>query len=209
MVEVLYEDNHLLALNKPCGLPTQSDDNKSLENDAKAYVKQAQNKPGNVFLHPIHRLDKPTSGVVLFAKTSKALSRLQEMMRQHKIQKTYVAICEGKISPQEGTLEHLLLHDDHKATVHKSGKPAILHYKVIGSPGNHSIVEVQLVTGRYHQIRAQFQAIHHPILGDKKYGSHHPYKPDAIALHHKKMSFTHPVTHELLEISAPTPFMSL
>lgn len=208
MVEVLYEDNHLLALNKPAGLATQSSDHNpnSLEDEAKAYIKKKASKPGSVFLHPIHRLDKPTSGVVLFAKTSKALSRLQEMMRQHKIKKTYVAICEGKIEPQEGTLEHLLLHEEHKATVDKAGKPAILHYKVIGSYKEHSIVEIELVTGRYHQIRVQFQAIGHPILGDKKYKSCHPYKGEAIALHHKRLAFMHPVTQIPLEITAAAAY---
>lgn len=206
-IEVLYEDNHLLALNKPAGLATQPslDNPTSLEDDAKAYIKKSQNKPGNVYLHPIHRLDKPTSGVVLFAKTSKSLSRLQQMMRERKIKKTYLTICEGKVLPQEGTLEHNLLHDDYKATVAKEGKPSTLHYKVIGTANGNSIILVDLVTGRYHQIRAQFQAIGHPVLGDKKYKSTHSFYKDIIALHHKTMSFVHPVTHVLLEISAPEP----
>ncbi len=207
MVEVLYEDNHLLALNKPAGLATQgSEHNKqSLEDEAKAYIKKAQNKPGNVYLHPIHRLDKPTSGVVLFAKTSKALSRLQEMMRELKIKKTYIAICEGTVLPQEGTLKHNLAHDEHKASVTKDGKPSILHYKVTKTHNSNSLITVELVTGRYHQIRVQFQAIGHPVLGDKKYGSSQSFYKDGIALHHKTLSFSHPVTHILLEISAPLP----
>lgn len=206
-VEVLFEDNHLLALNKPANLATQPslDNSTSLEDDAKAYIKKSQNKPGNVYLHPIHRLDKPTSGVVLFAKTSKALSRLQEMMRERKIKKTYIAIVCGKLQSPEGTLEHNLLHDDYKACVAKNGKPCTLHYKVVGFAGNHSIVLVDLVTGRYHQIRAQFQAIGHPVLGDKKYNSTHAFYKEIIALHHKTMAFIHPVTHVAMEISAPLP----
>lgn len=208
-LEILYEDNHLLALNKPAGLATQSSEHNatSLEDEAKAYIKKAYNKPGNVYLHPIHRLDKPTSGVVLFAKTSKALSRLQEMMRQHQIQKTYVALCEGHIIPQEGTLEHLLEHDDHKARISKSGKKAILHYKVIATTPTYSQVTIALVTGRYHQIRAQFQAIGHPVLGDKKYGAKLPFTHDTIALHHQSLALTHPVTGIPLEITAPLPLI--
>jgi 23S rRNA pseudouridine1911/1915/1917 synthase len=207
MVEILYEDNHLLALNKPAGLATQASEHNAanLEDEAKAYIKKAYNKPGNVFLHPIHRLDKPTSGVVLFAKTSKALQRLQEMMREHQIQKTYVALCEGQITPSEGTLEHLLEHDDHKARISKSGKKAILHYKVVATTPTYSQVTINLITGRYHQIRAQFQAIHHPILGDKKYGSKLPFPEDTIALHHQTLSLTHPVTGAHLEITAKLP----
>ena len=204
MVKVLFEDNHLLALNKPKGLATQksSGNEDNLEDQAKAYIKRTKNKPGDVFLHPIHRLDKPTSGVVLFAKTSKALSRLQEMMREGKIKKTYVAICEGKLDPKEATLKHNLLHKSHRAEVSKEGKPCILHYKVSEYTKDTSIVSVELVTGRYHQIRAQFSAIGHPILGDSKYDSKMPYKRDTIALHHKKLEFIHPVTKELVEITA-------
>lgn len=207
MVEILFEDNHILAVNKPAGLATQSSEHnkESLEDDAKAYIKRAYNKPGNVFLHPIHRLDKPTSGVVLFAKSSKALSRLQEMMREQKLTKTYLTIVEGIVSPQSGTLQHSLSHDEHKARVAKDGKPAILQYTVERSQNNQSVVLVTLVTGRYHQIRAQFQAIGHPVVGDKKYGSRTPFYKEHIALHHKTLAFSHPVTKEPIELSAPLP----
>ncbi|MCE5293392.1 MAG: RluA family pseudouridine synthase [Chlamydiales bacterium] len=207
MVEVLYEDNHLLAVNKPAGLATQISlhNSHSLEIEAKAYIKKTHNKPGNVYLHPIHRLDKPTSGVVLFAKTSKALSRLQAMMRERKIEKTYLAICEGSVMPKTGTLTHNLVHDDHKAFVAPDGKPSILHYKVIANIKGNSLVSVDLVTGRYHQIRAQFHAIGHPVAGDKKYDSRQGFYQDTIALHHHTMKFTHPVTHAEISISAPTP----
>ncbi|MCE5293231.1 MAG: RNA pseudouridine synthase, partial [Chlamydiales bacterium] len=158
------------------------------------------------------RLSKRTTCLgVKIAKISKirfhtiSLSRLQEMMRERKIKKTYITICEGTVLPQEGTLEHNLVHDDYKATVAKDGKPSTLHYKVVGDTHGHSIILVDLVTGRYHQIRAQFQAIGHPVLGDKKYKSHHSFYKDIIALHHKTMVFEHPVTHVLMEISAPEP----
>jgi 23S rRNA pseudouridine1911/1915/1917 synthase len=141
----------------------------------------------------------------LFAKTSKALSRLQEMMRERQIKKTYLTICEGKVVPQEGTLKHNLSHDDFKASVDKDGKASILHYKVLKTIGHNSFITVDLVTGRYHQIRAQFQAVGHPVLGDKKYKSIHTFYKDIIALHHQTMSFTHPVTKLLIEISAPLP----
>ncbi len=207
MVDVLYEDNHLLALNKPAGLATQSSEHndRNLEDEAKAYVKKASNKPGNVFLHPIHRLDKPTSGIVLFAKTSKALSRLQEMMRQHKIKKTYIALASGKVEPKEGTLTHNLTHDDFKARVSKDGKPSTLHYKVLSYENENTFLEIALETGRYHQIRAQFAAIGHPLLGDTKYGSRVPFHQDLIALQAQKLIFPHPVTHLELEIVAPKP----
>ncbi|MBS0634843.1 MAG: RluA family pseudouridine synthase [Verrucomicrobia bacterium] len=202
---ILFEDNHLLALNKPAGLATQSSDHHadSLEEQAKAYIKKAHNKPGAVFLHPIHRLDRPTSGVVLFAKTSKALSRLQEMMREQKLEKTYILLAEGRVEPEEGTLKHNLVHDEHKSRVAKEGKPAILHYKVLEYRENRSLVSVELVTGRYHQIRVQFATIGHPVVGDKKYGSKQAFHGDAIALHHKTLTFIHPVTKAPLEISAP------
>jgi len=204
VVEVLYEDNHILALNKPAGLATQPSEHntENLEDQAKAYIKKAHNKPGAVFLHPIHRLDKPTSGVVLFAKTSKALSRLQEMMREHKLKKTYLALVEGRVEPEKGTLKHNLSHDEFKAQVAKEGKPAILHYKVMRYENKQTLVEIELETGRYHQIRAQFQAVGHPVVGDKKYFAKTAFFQDHIALHHKTLSFIHPVTKAPLEISA-------
>lgn len=207
MVEVLYEDNHLLALNKPAGLATQCSlhHSDSLEEQAKAYIKKAHKKPGAVFLHPIHRLDRPTSGVVLFAKTSKALSRLQAMMRNREMHKTYVLLAEGHVSPKVGTLEHSLVHDEHRSRVSPDGKPAILHYTVLDYLENRSLVSVELVTGRYHQIRIQFHTIGHPVVGDKKYASKQPFHKDTIALHHKTLAFTHPVTKAPIEISAPLP----
>lgn len=204
---VLFEDNHLLAVNKPANLATQSSEHhqESLETICKDYVKRKYNKPGNVYLHAIHRLDRPTSGVVLFAKSSKANERLQEAMRKQELQKTYLAIVEGEIKDNSGTLEHFLSHDEHIARVDNKGKRSILHYKVLEHSKNRTLVEVILETGRYHQIRAQFSAIGHPVLGDKKYGSKQPFHEDSIALHHKELKLEHPVTHEILTITCPLP----
>lgn len=200
-MEVIYVDNHILLVNKKAGLPTQTSEHSAecLHELAKQWVKKEFNKPGAVFLEPIHRLDKPVSGLVLFARTSKALSRLQEEMREGRIKKTYYAKVEGKLPDQAGTLKHSLLHDDHRArVVSQGGKLAILHYKV----SERGVVEIQLETGRYHQIRCQFSAIGCPIVGDKKYGSRTAYREDAIALHHGKLEFIHPVTKELVSFQS-------
>jgi 23S rRNA pseudouridine1911/1915/1917 synthase len=198
-MEVIFVDNHLLAAVKPAGLATQPAEK---EDDhflglAKQWIKSKYNKPGNVFLEPIHRLDKPVSGIVLFARTSKALSRLQAQMREQEIQKMYVALVEGALPEGHGTLTHYLTHGSHRACVvsekHADGKRAILHYRVLQSDGKTSLVEITLETGRYHQIRAQLSAIGCPVVGDRKYGSELPWKEDAIALHHFKMQLKHPV----------------
>jgi len=210
-MHVLFEDNHLLAVNKPAGLATQPSENNevNLEDVAKSFLKTRDHKPGNVYLHPLHRLDKPTSGIVLFAKTSKALSRLQEAMRKHEIKKTYWTIVEGRVVPKEKTLIHNLLHESHRAVVAKSGKEARLHYKVLEEKKNYTVVEIELHTGRYHQIRAQFSAIGHPVVGDKKYGAKSSLAKDTIALHHMRLSFTHPVTKEEIVVNCPPPKISL
>lgn len=206
-MQILFEDNHLLALNKPAGLATQPSENneKNLEDEAKTFIKKRDQKPGNVFLHPIHRLDKPTSGIVLFAKTSKALSRLQEAMRNQELDKTYWALVEGLVEPKEKTLKHTLLHESHKAVVHKSGKEAILHYTVIAQQNGNSSLAIKLQTGRYHQIRAQFSAIGHPVVGDTKYGAKKKLAEERIALHHMRLEFLHPVTKEPVVIDSPPP----
>ena len=162
----IYCDNHLLVLEKPAGIATQPDFHEA----AKGWVKEAFSKPGNVFLEPIHRLDRPASGIVVFARTSKALSRLNEAMRQKKMKKFYIAKVEGEVE-EEGVLEHLLIHGDFRAYVDPKGKIALLRFRRIALTKTHSVVEVELETGRYHQIRAQFAAIGHPIVGDGKYGS--------------------------------------
>jgi 23S rRNA pseudouridine1911/1915/1917 synthase len=198
-VEVIYIDNHLLIAVKPAGIPTQPPGDNFLD-QAKEYIKKRFQKPGKVFLEPIHRLDKPVSGLVLFARTSKALSRLQEMMRNQLIEKTYFAEVEGSLPAHEGTLEHYLLHGEHRAIVvsptHKEGKRARLHYRVLKTEKGKSFVAIQLETGRYHQIRAQFSAMGCPVVGDQKYGSNKALKDERIALHHGQLSFSHPVSHE-------------
>lgn len=169
---------------------------------AKAWLKKQFDKPGLVFLEPIHRLDKHVSGLVLFARTSKALSRLQEKMRNHEIKKTYVAQIEGYPPESEGLLEHYLVHDEYRARIvsisHKEAKLARLYYKVLERSEETALVMIDLHTGRYHQIRIQFSEIGCPILGDKKYGSDHPFEAPGIALHHGRLSFEHPVTKEPL-----------
>ncbi|MBS0629895.1 MAG: RNA pseudouridine synthase [Verrucomicrobia bacterium] len=198
----IFCDNHLLILNKPGNVATQPDFHEA----ARVWVKDHFGKPGNVFLEPVHRLDRPASGLVLFARTSKALSRLNEAMRQRKLRKTYLAIVEGHVQ-EEGTLEHLLIHGDFKAYVDPNGKQAILRFHRLKISATHSLVEIELETGRYHQIRAQFAAIGHPISGDRKYGSTED-RPQ-IALHHHRLILEHPTTKEVLTFQCPASFSSL
>ena len=211
MLEILYEDNHILVLNKPAGLLTQPSPEleKSLETDAKDYMRKKYSKKGGVFLHAVHRLDKPASGIVLFAKTQKALSRLNEAIRQKKWNKTYLAICEGVFEKKEGTLELYLAHGDQKAKLvqkeEKGAKPSLLSYRVISSKDDLSLIEVLLFSGRYHQIRVSFQTICHPILGDHKYGAKKSFAKESIALHHHRLEIIHPVTLETLLFEAPLP----
>lgn len=210
---VVYEDNHLLVVNKPAGLLTQPSgtDQDSLEAQAKAWIKEQYQKPGNVFLGVVHRLDKPVSGIVLFARTSKALSRLNETMRNKQSKKTYLAVVEGVPNALEGTLEHYLCHDDHEARVSGAEDPdakrACLHYRVLEKREGSALVEIELETGRYHQIRAQFSAIGHPIVGDWKYGS--SQRGETIALHHWRLTVTHPITGAYHTFEAGTGYAGL
>lgn len=216
-IEVLYEDNHLIIVNKPAGLLTQPTDleNDSLEVRVKAWIKTTYNKPGNVFLGVIHRLDKPVSGIVVFAKTSKALSRLNALMRDKEMVKTYFALVEGNPKADKGTLEHYLKHDDYVASITSKrdpeGKLARLHYEVLEHAKEAVLLKVILETGRYHQIRCQCASMGCPIVGDAKYGAGKAkdllqrLPKGAIALHHGSMSLTHPVTKERLIIEAPLP----
>lgn len=203
-MEIIFCDNHLLIVSKPAGLSTQPHEgsNTSLLEQAKAWVKKEFQKPGNVFLEPVHRLDKPVSGLVLFARTSKALSRLQEMMREHQIEKTYFAWVEGSLPQKKGTLEHYLAHDEYKARVvnasHREGKIARLHYLQLDQKKDRSLVEIRLETGRYHQIRVQFSAIDCPVAGDSKYGNNPAVKNEKISLHSGRLKFFHPVTKDPL-----------
>lgn len=206
-VDVLFEDNHLLVLVKPSNLATQVSltHSDSLEERAKVWLKNKYKKPGNVYLHPIHRLDTPVSGIVVFAKTSKALSRLQASMRSRETKKIYLGWVEGFLH-QEGTLKDWLIHGDHKALKGKEGdkeaKLCELSYTVKKQEKEKALVEIELKTGRYHQIRAQFGFRGHPIWGDVKYGGKIPYLAHSIALHHSSFSIPHPITKELLNFNS-------
>lgn len=213
---VLYEDNHLLVINKPPGLLTQpvpTDDRDSLEDIAKAYLKEVYNKPGRVFLHAVHRIDRIVSGLVIFARTDKALSRLNKAMREKRITKIYHALVEGNIPGEQGTsilLKNHLCHRDHYALVTTDptaeSREATLSYTVLQRNNQLSLVRIDLDTGRYHQIRAQLAHAGHPVLGDRKYGAKFSFGAhDAIALHSYNARFPHPVRAEELDLIAPYP----
>lgn len=211
MLIPLFEDNHLLVLNKPASLLTQPSgtDQESLEQQAKTWLKETYKKPGNVFLEAVHRLDKPVSGIVLFSKTSKALARLNASMREKQARKLYWAWVEGEVASDQGTLENFLVHDDFHAKVvsvdRPGGKLARLSYRVLERKGDFTLVEIELATGRYHQIRSQWAAFGHPIVGDHKYGGRERYEQGAIALHHRFLQFPHPITHTTQTFEAPPP----
>lgn len=189
---ILFEDNHILAVYKPAGWLTQPSpkEDDSLETWAKALIKERDQKPGNVYLHAVHRLDRPVKGIVLFAKTSKALSRLNESLRKKAWEKIYFAEIEGELPAKEGVLEHYLTHGEHEAIEDPKGKLCRLHYKKRGNG-----VEISLETGRYHQIRAQLALAGCPIKGDVKYGAHSA-SDGHIHLAHIRLTFPHPITGE-------------
>jgi 23S rRNA pseudouridine1911/1915/1917 synthase len=205
-IRILFEDNHVLVLDKPHCLLTQPTDdcNESLVTKAKAYIKIRDKKPGNVFLEAIHRIDKPVRGIVVIAKTSKSLSRLMKAIREKKCLKIYHALVTGDVIKSEGTLSNKLIHGHHKAELSPEGKDSILHYKVIKKIGKHTLLEIKLDTGRYHQIRIQLSLMGWPIVGDKKYGSDELLPNGAIALEHYKFSFPHPTTGLTVEIELKT-----
>jgi 23S rRNA pseudouridine1911/1915/1917 synthase len=212
-LQVLFEDNHLIIVNKKAGDITQGDKtgDKPLSDVVKEYIKDKYNKPGNVFLGTVHRLDRPTSGCIIFARTSKALERLNKMLRDKKIQKTYWALVKIAPKKQEDTLINFLKKNpkNNKSSVYnkeiEGSKKAILHYKVIKKLHNYSLLEIDLETGRHHQIRTQLAYIGSPIKGDLKYGFDRSNKDGSISLHAKKINFLHPVTKEEIRITAPTP----
>jgi 23S rRNA pseudouridine1911/1915/1917 synthase len=209
--DILYADNHLLAVNKPAGLATQPSTHhvESVEGWAKAWVKAEYAKPGEVFLHAVHRLDLPVSGVVVLARTSKALSRLNAAVREGDSAKVYLALVEGRVPNTSGELRHWLRHDEFQAKVTapgaKGAKEAVLRYRILRQIPRGTLVEVALVTGRYHQIRAQWAAIGCPVVGDAKYGARASLGRDAIGLHHWRLTLEHPVQHQPLTIEAPPP----
>lgn len=212
-IEVLYEDNHLIAVNKPAGVPVQSDESgdKSLVNMVSDYIQKEYNKPGRVFVGLVHRVDRPVSGVVLFAKTSKALSRLNEIFKNRVVQKIYWAIVCNYPPELKGTLEHYLIKDNEKnkssayTKERKEAKKSILSYELIGSSNNYNLLEVKLETGRHHQIRCQLAKAGCPIRGDLKYGAPRSNPNGNINLHAYKISFEHPVQKKEIEITAPFP----
>jgi 23S rRNA pseudouridine1911/1915/1917 synthase len=198
-MRVLYEDNHLIAVFKPAGTLVQGDISlkSCLMDEVKKYLKKKYNKKGNVFLGLLHRIDRPVSGVVLFAKTSKGASRLSEQFRNNEVKKIYRAVVSGKVKEKEGTLINYILKDEEnkKAIIDEKGKRAELYYKVISSDDKQSVLEVQLKTGRFHQIRAQLAFIGHPIIGDVKYGG--PKSEGNISLSAISLTFKTAVTKEI------------
>ena len=216
-MQVLYEDNHLIIVNKAAGEIVQGDKtgDKPLSEMVKEYLKVKYNKSGNVFCGVTHRLDRPTSGVVVFAKTSKALSRLNEMFKKGQMDKTYWAIVKKRPAKEEDTLTHYLIKTErnNKSTAYDTEKPntkkAVLHYKLIASSDNYHLLEVDLETGRHHQIRCQLSKIGSPIKGDLKYGAERSNPDGSISLHARKISFIHPVSKEKIEVTAPVPEDSL
>ncbi|HFK5566778.1 TPA: RluA family pseudouridine synthase [Elizabethkingia anophelis] len=210
--QIVYEDNHLLVINKQVGQLVQGDKtgDKSLLDEIKDFIKIRDHKPGNVFLGLVHRIDRPTSGLVIYAKTSKALSRLTQMVKNREIEKTYWAIVPKEMIPLEQKLVHYLRKNEknNKATVFEKvtegAKEARLRYKVIRTLDNYYLLEIDLETGRHHQIRAQLAKIGIPIKGDLKYGASRSNPDGGIHLHARKLSFIHPVTKEAIEIIAPT-----
>ena len=212
-LEVLFEDNHLLIVNKKSGDIIQGDKtgDKPLSDVVKEYIKEKYNKPGEVFLGVVHRLDRPTSGVIIFARTSKALERLNKMLRERTISKTYWAVVKNTPLKEKDSLIHFLKKNpkNNKSTVFTketdASKKAILHYSVIKKLDNYSLLEIDLETGRHHQIRAQLAYIGSPIKGDLKYGASRSNKDGSIHLHARKISFTHPVSKENILFLAPIP----
>ncbi|MBT6377964.1 MAG: RNA pseudouridine synthase [Flavobacterium sp.] len=212
-LEVLFEDNHLLIVNKKSGDIVQGDKtgDKPLSDVVKEYIKEKYNKPGEVFLGVVHRLDRPTSGIIIFARTSKALERLNKMLRERTISKTYWAVVKNTPLKEKDSLIHFLKKNpkNNKSTVFTketdASKKAILHYLVIKKLDNYSLLKIDLETGRHHQIRAQLAYIGSPIKGDLKYGASRSNKDGSIHLHARKISFTHPVSKENISVLAPIP----
>ena len=210
---VVYEDNHIIVVNKTASEIVQADKtgDTPLSETVKQYLKEKYHKPGNVFIGVTHRLDRPVSGLVIFAKTSKALTRLNEMFRTSEVKKTYWAVVKNAPEETEGELVHFLVRNEkqnksyaYDKEVPKS-KKAVLDYRLIGRSENYYLLEVDLKTGRHHQIRCQLAKMGCPIKGDLKYGSPRSNPDGSICLHARRVRFTHPVSKELIELEAPLP----
>lgn len=212
-MQVLYEDNHIIIVNKASGEIVQGDKtgDTPLSETVKAYVKQAYAKPGNVFLGVVHRLDRPVSGIVVFARTSKALARLNDMFRKGEVHKTYWAITGNKPLHDEGRLDNWLVRNEkqNKSYAYDVEKPqskhAILDYRLIGKSDKYYLLEVHLLTGRHHQIRCQLSHIGCPIKGDLKYGAPRSNPDGSISLMARRVEFEHPVSHQHISVEAPLP----
>jgi 23S rRNA pseudouridine1911/1915/1917 synthase len=212
-MNIIYEDNHIIAVNKTNSDLVQGDKtgDTSLDKKLQQFLKEKYNKPGNVFVGVVHRLDRPVSGAVIFAKTSKALSRLNNLFKNKEISKTYWAIIKNRPPKDEDTLIHYIVRNTKKNKSFaydkemKNSKKASLSYKLIALSDNYSLLEIDLHTGRHHQIRSQLSKIGCPIKGDLKYGFPHSNTDGGISLHARKINFIHPVKKELVTIIADTP----
>ena len=210
---VLYEDNHIIAVNKTSSEIVQGDKTGDipLSETVKQWLKEKYNKPGEVFIGVTHRLDRPVSGIVLFAKTSKALERLNAMFRENQIRKTYWAIVKNPPPQPEGELVHYLVRNEkqNKSYASENEKPhskkAILSYRLIARSDRYCLLEIDLQTGRHHQIRCQLAAIGCPVRGDLKYGYPRSNPDGSISLHARKVAFVHPVSKNEIELIAPVP----
>lgn len=212
-MKVVYEDNHIIIVSKSSGEIVQGDKTGDipLSEIVKQYIKEKYQKPGNVFLGVVHRLDRPVSGLVVFAKTSKALTRLGNMFRDSEVHKTYWALTKDSPKKQEGTITSWLVRNekqnksysyDHEV---QDSKKAILNYRVIGRSDNYFLIEVNLLTGRHHQIRCQLSSIGCPIKGDLKYGAQRSNPDGSISLLSRKVEFVHPISKLLISVEAPLP----
>lgn len=210
-MEIVYEDNHIIVVNKAAGEIVQGDKtgDTPIVDHLKAYLKEKYSKPGNVFCGVVHRIDRPVSGLVVFAKTSKALSRLNDMLRKGELKKSYRALVHGKLETPAGKLSNYLVSNSkiNKTFVAESSHPDAkfceLEYKVIKEGDRYSLLDIELLTGRKHQIRAQLAAIGHPIKGDLKYGARRSNPDAGISLQAASLSFTHPVSKEQLTFTVP------
>ena len=208
-INIIYEDNHLLVVEKPINMPVCEDDSHDVDllTTLKKYIKEKYHKPGNVYLGLVHRLDRPVGGVMVFAKTSKAASRLSRQVQGHDFEKTYIAVCDGKVSNDGEWVDYLTKDSKNNqsyVTDKEHGKIAILNFKRLDYRDNKSLVEINLKTGRSHQIRVQFSSRGFPLIGDAKYNPKSDNKTN-IALFAKKLSFEHPVTKEKLNFQLDSP----
>lgn len=212
-LQVIYEDNHLIIVNKRVGDIVQGDKtgDEPLSEVVKSYLKEKYNKPGNVYLGVVHRLDRPTTGIVMFSKTSKALPRLNKLFSDKEAKKTYWALVKNKPVKTEDTLINWLKKNpkNNKSTAHHKeiaeGKKAILHYKILKQLEHYYLLEIELETGRHHQIRSQLSTIGSPIKGDLKYGFDRSNPDGGIHLHARELKFIHPVSNEIIAVTAPLP----